>query len=200
MNKNIKKLIISKENELKKFFDNETLKMKKNSKLIFYSDLKIGQNVLIEGNVILGKKNEIHKDCFLKDVKTNNNNEIKMSSLIENTTIGNNNIIGPFAFLRGKTKIKNNCIIAAYVEITRSLINNKTLISHRAFIGDANIGDCSIIGAGVVFCNYNFSSMKQAKSFIGKNCKIGSNATIIAPITVKNDSIIPALTKFKKSN
>ena len=61
---------------------------------------------------------------------------------IDNQIIGNNNIIGPFAFLRGKTKIKNNCIIAAYVEITRSLINNKTIISHRAFIGDANIGDC----------------------------------------------------------
>ena len=123
-----------------------------------------------------------------------------MSSLIENTIIGNNNIIGPFAFLRGKTEIKDNCIIAAYVEITRSFINNKTLISHRAFIGDANIGYGSIIGAGVVFCNYNFSSMKQEKSVIGKNCKIGSNATIIAPIEVKNNSVIPALTKFKKSN
>jgi bifunctional UDP-N-acetylglucosamine pyrophosphorylase/glucosamine-1-phosphate N-acetyltransferase len=200
MNKNNQKFTITNENELKKIFDDKTLKMKKNSKITFYGDLKIGQNVLIEGNVILGKKNEIQKDCLLKNVQINNCNQIRMSSLIENTNIGNNNIIGPFAFLRNKTKIKNDCIIAAYVEITRSFINNKTLISHRAFVGDVNIGYGSIIGAGVVFCNYNFKSEKKEKSIVGKNCKIGSNSTIIAPIKIKNNSIIPALTKFKKSN
>ena len=59
MNKNNQKFTITNENELKKIFDDKTLKMKKNSKITFYGDLKIGQNVLIEGNVILGKKNEI---------------------------------------------------------------------------------------------------------------------------------------------
>ena len=93
MNKKVKKLIIKNENELQKFFNDYSLKMKKNSKLIFYDDLKIGQNVLIEGNVKLGKKNEIQKDCYLKNIKINNFNLIKMSSCIQNTNIDSSNII-----------------------------------------------------------------------------------------------------------
>tara|TARA_B100001093_G_C26733823_1_gene973492 strand:- start:564 stop:1160 length:597 start_codon:yes stop_codon:yes gene_type:complete len=197
MKKKNQKIIIKSENELQKFFNNETLMMKKNSKLVFYSDLKINYNVLFEGDVKLGKKNEIHKDCVLKDVKIDNNNLIKTSSLIENTYIGNNNIVGPFAFIRNNTKIKNNCIIGAYVEITRSLVYDKTLVSHRAFVGDAKIHSNTIVGAGAVFCNYNFKKKSKEKSIIGKNCKIGSNSTIIAPCNMMPNTIVPALTKFK---
>ena len=120
-----------------------------------------------------------------------------MSSFIQNTNIDNSNIIGPFAYLRDNTNIKSNCIVGAYVEVARSLIHNKTYISHRAFIGDAKIGENTIIGAGVVFCNFNFKAMKKEKIIIEKNCKIGSNSTIIAPCNMMPDTIIPALTKFK---
>lgn len=197
MNKKINKLIIKNEDELQKFFKDNSLKMKKSSKLIFYDDLKIGQNVLIEGNVKLGKKNEIQKDCYLKNIKINNFNLIKMSSCIQNTNIDSGNIIGPFAYLRDNSNIKNNCIVGAYVEIARSLINSKTYISHRAFVGDAKIHSNTIVGAGTVFCNYNFKKKSKEKSIIGKNCKIGSNSTIIAPCNMMPNTIIPALTKFK---
>lgn len=199
MNKKINKLIIKNENELQKFFNDNSLKMKKNSKLIFYDDLKIGQNILIEGSINLGKKNEIQKDCYLKNVKIKNFNLIKMSSFIQNTNIDNNNIIGPFAYLRDNTNIKSNCILGAYVEIARSLIHNKTYISHRAFIGDAKIGENTIIGAGVVFCNFNFKTMKKEKIIIEKKCKIGSNSTIIAPNKIKSKLIIPASSKIKSN-
>lgn len=198
MKKKYQKIVIKCESELQKFFNNKNLMMKKNSKLVFYSDLKIGCNILFEGNIKLGKKIEVQKDCILKNVKIDNNNLIKMSSLIENTYIGKNNIIGPFAYIRNNTKIKNNCIIGAYVEVTRSLIFDKTLISHRAFVGDAKIYCNTIIGAGTVFCNYNFKKKSKEKSIIGKNCKIGSNSTIIAPCNMVPNTIIPALTKFKE--
>ena len=198
MNINNQKITIKSENELQNFFNDKSLKMKKNSKLVFYSDLKIDYNILFEGNIKLGKKIEIQKDCTLKNVKIDSNNVIKMSSLIENTCIGKNNIVGPFAYIRNNTKIKNNCIIGAYVEITRSLIYDKTLVSHRAFVGDAKIYSNTIIGAGVVFCNYNFKKKSKQKSIIGKNCKIGSNSTIIAPCNMMPNTIIPALNKFKK--
>lgn len=147
----------------------------------------------------MGKKNEIQKDCYLKNVKIKNCNLIKISSFIENTNIDNDNIIGPFAYLRENTNIKRNCIVGAYVEIARSLINSKTYISHRAFIGDAKIGENTIVGAGVVFCNFNFKTMKKEKIIIEKNCKIGSNSTIIAPIKIKSKSIIPASSKVNAS-
>lgn len=198
MNKNNQKITIKNENELQKFFNDKSLRMKKKSKLVFNRDLKMGQNILIEGNVKIGKKNLIQKDCLIKDVKIGNNNLIKMSSLIENTNIANDNIIGPFAYLRDSSKIYNNCIIGAYVEIARSFIYNYTFISHRAFVGDAKIYSNTIIGAGTVFCNYNFKKKSKENSIVGKNCKIGSNSTIIAPCEIKANTIVPALTKFKK--
>lgn len=119
-----------------------------------------------------------------------------MSSIIENSKIKNNNIIGPFAYIRENTIIKNSCIIGAYVEITRSFIKNNNLISHRAFMGDAKFEIKNIIGAGTVFCNYNFKTNNKEKSSIGSNCKIGSNSTIVAPVKIKSFTIIPASTEF----
>lgn len=197
MNKKNKKFIIKNEKDLQELFNDESLRMKKNSRLIIYSDSKIGQNVLIEGDVKIGKKNEIYKDCYLKDVKINNSNKIKMSSFIQNSRIESNNIIGPFSYIRDNTIIGNDSIVGAYVEITRSFLKNKTYISHRAFIGDAKINENVIIGAGVVFCNFNFKTMKKEKIIIEKECKIGSNSTIIAPCKIRRKSIIPASSKIK---
>jgi bifunctional UDP-N-acetylglucosamine pyrophosphorylase/glucosamine-1-phosphate N-acetyltransferase len=192
-----KRNIIRSQKVLINYFKDSSLRMKKNTVISFQDNIKLGSNILFEGKIILGKNNKIHSNCILKNVILGDNNLIKMSSYIENTNIKNNNLIGPFAYLRDNTKINNNCIIAAYVEVTRSLINNKTFISHRAFIGDASIGHNTIIGAGVVFCNYNFKTNSKARSTVGKNCKIGSNSTIIAPAHIMPSTIIPAATKFK---
>lgn len=191
------KIIIKNQKELFNYFKDNTLRIKKNSKLTFLKPLSLSSNILFEGSIILGKNNKIGPNCILKNTKLGDKNIIKMSSLIENTKINDQNIIGPFAFLRENTMIKNKCIVGAYVEVTRSTIKDKTYISHRAFIGDAKIGSNTIIGAGTVFCNYNFKTNKKAKSIVGSNCKIGSNSTIIAPINLKSHTTIPASTKFK---
>lgn len=193
-----KKKTISNQNELFKFTKDHTIKIKNNSKISFIEPLSLDSNIIFEGKITLGKNNKIGPNCFLKNVKIGNNNLIKMSSLIENSSLNNKNIIGPYAFLRDTTKIDDSCIIGAYVEITRSNIKNKSMISHRAFIGDAKIGSNTIIGAGVVFCNYNFSSDKKSKSIIGSKCKIGSNSTLIAPLKLKSNSIVPASFKLKQ--
>ena len=192
-----KKIIIKNQKELFNYFKDNTLRLKKNSKLTFLNPLSLGYNIVFEGNIILGKNNKIATNCILKNTKLGDNNSVKMSSLIENSKINDKNFIGPFAYIRENTIIKNKCIVGAYVEITRSIIQDKTYISHRAFIGDAKIGSKTIIGAGTVFCNYNFKTNKKEKSIVGSNCKIGSNSTIIAPINLKSHSLIPASTKFK---
>ena len=193
-----KKIIINSEKMLIEYFQDTSLRMKKNSILSFRSSLKLGSNILFEGKINLGKHNIIGPNCLLNNIKIENNNLIKMSSFIENSKIDNQNIIGPFAYVRDKTKIKNQCIIGAYVEIARSSISNKCYSSHRAFIGDATIDKNTIIGAGTVFCNYNFTSKSKSITKIGKNCKIGSNVSIIAPAKIRANTIIPAHTKYKK--
>jgi bifunctional UDP-N-acetylglucosamine pyrophosphorylase/glucosamine-1-phosphate N-acetyltransferase len=193
----IRKIIITSQNALVNFFKDDTLRIKNNSKLIFFEDLKLSSYITFEGNIFLGKNNIIGPYSSLNNVKIGNNNIIKMSSLIENSKICDQNIIGPFAYIRENTKIKNRCIIGAYAEVTRSSIKNRCYASHRVFIGDATINVGTIIGAGTVFCNYNFNTNSKSKTKIGKNCKIGSNVSIIAPIKIKSNTVIPASTKYK---
>tara|TARA_A100001015_G_C14905841_1_gene678308 strand:- start:683 stop:1273 length:591 start_codon:yes stop_codon:yes gene_type:complete len=193
-----KKIIINSEKKLIEYFQDTSLRMKKNSILSFKSNLKLGPNILIEGKIDLGKNNIVGQNCLLNNTVIGNDNIIKMSSFIENSKINNQNIIGPFAYVRDRTKIKNKCIIGAYVEITRSYLDDKCYASHRAFIGDATINKNTIIGAGTVFCNYNFTTNSKSITKIGKNCKIGSNVSIIAPTKIRSNTIIPAHTKYKK--
>ena len=194
----LKKIIINSQKKLIDYFQDESLKMKKNSVLTFQNNTKLGSNILFIGKVNLGKNNSIGPNCLLNNINMGNDNVIKMSSLIENSKINNQNIVGPFAYIRDKTKIKNKCIIGAYVEVTRSFIKDRCYASHRAFIGDATIYENTIIGAGTVFCNYNFIINSKSITKIGKNCKIGSNVSIIAPVKIKANTLIPAHTKYKK--
>ena len=191
-----KQIIILSQKQLIDYFQDESLRMKKNSVISFQHKLKLGQNILFEGKIDLGKNNIIGPNCLLNNVYIGDNNVIKMSSLIENCIINNNNTIGPFAYIRDNTKIKNRCIIGAYAEVTRSSIKNRCYASHRVFIGDATIEEGTIIGAGTVFCNYNFATNSKSITQIGKNCKIGSNVTIIAPVKIRSNVLIPASTKY----
>lgn len=196
---NTRKVIITSQKSLINFFKDDSLRIKSNSKLIFFGNLKLSSYITFEGNIFLGKNNIIGSYSSLKNVKIGNNNVIKMSSLIEDSKIANQNIIGPFAYIRENTKIENRCIIGAYAEVTRSSIKNRCYASHRVFIGDATINEKTIIGAGTVFCNYNFNTNLKSKTKIGKNCKIGSNVSIIAPITIKPNTTISASIKYKKN-
>ena len=193
-----RKIIITNQNALINFFKDDSLRIKNNSKLIFFENLKLSSHITFEGNIVLGKNNIIGPYSSLNNVKIGNNNVIKMSSLIENSKICDQNIIGPFAYIRENTKIENKCIIGAYAEVTRSSIKNRCYASHRVFIGDALIDEGTIIGAGTVFCNYNFNTNSKSKTKIGKNCKIGSNVSIIAPINIKSNTVISASTKYIK--
>jgi bifunctional UDP-N-acetylglucosamine pyrophosphorylase/glucosamine-1-phosphate N-acetyltransferase len=195
-----KKIIISNQEQLQNFFKDDSLRMKKNSKITFLNPLLLDSNILFEGNNSFGRNNKIGPNCTLKNLKLGDNNLIKMTSLIESSKINNQNIIGPFAFIRENTDIKDQCIVGAYAEVTRSLIRKKSYISHRAFIGDATIGYNTVIGAGVNFCNYSFKTNSKVKFKVGSNCKIGANATVVGPINIKPHTIIPASTKFNKFN
>lgn len=189
------KIIIYNQKQLIKYFNDDTLRIEKKSKLIFNGNLKLGSNISFSGKVEFGKHNKVESNCRLRNSSFGNNIKIRMSSIVDQSKVDDDVIIGPFAFIRQLSHIGSKCIIGAYVEVTRSTINKKSYASHRTFIGDAKIGENVIIGAGVVFCNYNFKSLKKEKITVGKNCKIGSNSVIIAPKKIKANTLIPALSK-----
>tara|TARA_B100000287_G_scaffold202738_1_gene191449 strand:- start:2863 stop:3645 length:783 start_codon:yes stop_codon:yes gene_type:complete len=156
------------------------------STVYFSQDTKIGRDVTIHPNVIFGPK-----------VKISDGVEIKSFSHIENSTIKKFSIVGPFVRLRDKTVINDRAKIGNFVEIKKSDIKNDVKISHLSYIGDTLIEKNTNIGAGTITCNYD--GLKKNKTFIGENCFIGSNTSLIAPIKIKRDSIIGAGTVIDKN-
>ena len=143
------------------------------------SDTSFGKNVTIEPYVVFGPK-----------VKVGDNSHIKSFSYIEGTKIEKNVSVGPYARLREGTVLKNNSKIGNFVETKKSNINQYSKVNHLSYIGDASIGKNSNIGAGTITCNYD--GVKKSKTKISDNVFIGSNSSLVAPVSIEKNSLVGA--------
>ena len=158
--------------------------------IFFSEDTKIGKNVMINPYVVLGKK-----------VKIGNNVTINSFSHIEDCKIGNKVEVGPYARLRPGTVLEEGSKIGNFVEVKKSIIGKKSKINHLSYIGDSEIGKDVNVGAGTITCNYD--GVKKSKTKIKDNVFIGSNSSLVAPITLEKNSIVGAgsvITKKVKKN
>ena len=154
---------------------------------IFFShDTKIGKNVTIEPYVVIGKK-----------VKIGNNVIIKSFSHLESCKIENKVEIGPYARIRPNTILKEGSKIGNFVEVKKSTIGKKSKVNHLSYIGDSEIGKSVNIGAGTITCNYD--GVKKSKTKIKDNVFVGSNSSLVAPLTIEKESIIGAGSVITKS-
>ncbi len=147
--------------------------------IYFSKDTKIGKNVIIEPYVVIGSK-----------VKIGNNVTIKSFSHLENCKIENKVDIGPYARIRPGTILKEGSKIGNFVEIKKSTLGKKSKVNHLTYIGDTSIGKSVNIGAGTITCNYD--GKKKYKTKIKDNVFIGSNTSLVAPITLAENSIVGA--------
>ena len=164
--------------------------MKTNTcKLDIDKTAQIYPNVILLGRVKIGKNTVVFPGSVIADSTIGDNCQIK-SSYIENSTIRNGISIGPFAHIRPNSIINNNCKIGNFVEVKNSILGENTKASHLTYIGDATIGKNCNIGCGAIFVNYN--GREKQKNIVGDNCFIGSNANIIAPVNLANNTYICA--------
>ncbi len=147
--------------------------------VFFSADTKVGKNVIIEPYVVLGK-----------NVKIGNNVIIKSFSHLESCKIENKVELGPYARIRPNTVIKEGSRIGNFVEIKKSIIGKKSKVNHLSYVGDSEIGKSVNIGAGTITCNYD--GIKKSKTKIKDNVFVGSNSSLVAPITIDKQSIIGA--------
>ena len=145
----------------------------------FSKDTKIGKNVTIEPYVVLGEK-----------VKIQNNSKIKSFSHLENVKIETNVIVGPFARLRPGTILKSGSRIGNFVEVKKSILGKNSKVNHLSYIGDANIGQLVNIGAGTITCNYDGKNKNKTK--IKNKVFVGSNSSLVAPVTLNESSVVGA--------
>ena len=167
------------QNNLRNKFLKLGVKMIGSETIFFSKDTKIGKNVIIEPYVVFGPK-----------VKIGNNVTIKSFSHLENCKVENRVDIGPYARIRPGSILKEGSKVGNFVEIKKSILGKKSKANHLSYIGDSSIGESVNIGAGTITCNYD--GFKKSKTKIKNNVLIGSNSSLVAPLTIEEDSVIGA--------
>ena len=147
--------------------------------IFFSNDTQIGKNVIIEPYVVIGSK-----------VKIGNNVVIKSFSHLESCQIENKVEIGPYARIRPNTILKEGSKVGNFVEVKKSVIGKKSKVNHLTYIGDSKIGKSVNVGAGTITCNYD--GKKKYVTNIKDKVFIGSNSSLVAPITLGEGSTIGA--------
>ena len=170
---------INLQENLRKKFIKQGVKMIAPETVYFSKDTKLGKNVMIEPYVVFGKK-----------VKIQNNVKILSFTHLENVRVESNVSIGPFARVRPGTVLKKGSKVGNFVEIKKSVVGNRSKVNHLSYIGDSHLGNDVNIGAGTITCNYD--GIKKNKTKIKDKVFIGSNSSLVAPVTIENESIVGA--------
>ncbi|WP_020169504.1 DapH/DapD/GlmU-related protein [Candidatus Pelagibacter communis] len=176
--------------KLRNFFIKSGVKMIGSETIFFSKDTKIGKNVTINPYVVIGPK-----------VKIGNNVTINSFSHLEDCKIKNKVEVGPYARIRPGTILEEGSKIGNFVEVKKSTVGKKSKINHLSYIGDSELGKGVNVGAGTITCNYD--GVKKSKTKIRDNVFIGSNSSLVAPITLEKNSIVGAgsvITKKVKKN
>ncbi len=156
---------------------------------IIGKDAKISDNVCILGKSVIGDGCEISPNSVIKDSYLGEGCII-VASHIEDSSLGKGCTVGPFAHIRTNSKLGEKCRVGNFVEIKNSQIGNNSKMAHLAYVGDAIVGNNCNIGCGVVFCNYDGEKKQQSK--LGDNVFVGSNANLVAPVSIADNAYIAA--------
>ncbi len=154
------------------------------------SDCVIDVNVIFEGHVELGNNVEIGANTIICDTKIGDDTKILPFSHIVESEIGSKCLIGPYARLREGSVILDGARIGNFVETKKTSLGRDSKANHFTYLGDAEVGDEVNIGAGTITCNYDGKDKHKTK--IGDNSFIGTNSSLVAPVTIGKNAYVGA--------
>lgn len=154
------------------------------------SDVMIDVNVIFEGKVVLGNGVSIGANCILKDVVIGANTEIKPNTMLESSTIGADCSVGPYARIRPDSVLADDSHVGNFVELKKTVLGQGSKANHLTYLGDSVIGSKVNVGAGTITCNYDGANKFQTT--IEDGVFVGSNSSLVAPITLGKNSTVGA--------
>jgi bifunctional UDP-N-acetylglucosamine pyrophosphorylase / glucosamine-1-phosphate N-acetyltransferase len=157
--------------------------------VVIERDTIIYPNNVIEGETIIKEGTILYPNSRIADSIIGENVTIQ-SSVILNAKVGNNSTVGPFAYIRPESVIGSHARIGDFVEIKKSVIGDRTKVSHLTYIGDAEVGSGCNFGCGTVVVNYD--GKNKYKTIIGDNSFIGCNTNLVSPVHVESNTYIAA--------
>lgn len=159
-------------------------------------DVEVGAGTVLEPFVQLLGATRIGANCrvrsftVIEDCQLADDVLIRQSCVLEASTIATGAKIGPFAHLRPSCEIGEQVHIGNFVEVKKSKLHQGVKAGHLAYLGDAEIGSGTNIGAGVITCNYD--GTHKNRTVIGENAFIGSDSTLVAPVSVGTGAYVGA--------
>lgn len=157
------------------------------------ADVQIGNDTIILPGCMLKNGSKIGIGCeigpqtSIDNSVVGNYTNVKKSEMID-AKVGDNTNVGPYAYLRPKADIGNDCKIGDFVEVKNAIFGDGSKASHLSYIGDAEIGKNVNIGCGVVFVNYD--GKNKFRSIVKDKAFVGSNSNLVAPVVIQEDAFI----------
>lgn len=153
-------------------------------------DVLIDINVILEGRVVIEDDVEIGPNCVIKNSTLRKGVVIKANSHIDGAVLGEGSDAGPFARLRPGSVLDARAHVGNFVELKNAHLGEGAKAGHLAYLGDAEIGARSNIGAGTITCNYDGAN--KFKTVLGEDVFIGSNNSLVAPVDIRNGATTAA--------
>jgi bifunctional UDP-N-acetylglucosamine pyrophosphorylase/glucosamine-1-phosphate N-acetyltransferase len=158
-------------------------------------DTVIGPNTHLKGKTTVGARCHIDGSAYIENCTIGDGVHVEFSCVLRDSELGRQTVVGPFAHLRGGTVLAPRAEIGNFVEVKKSFIGEHTKAKHLAYLGDAEIGREANIGAGTITCNYD--GFNKYKTTIGDRVQVGSDTTLVAPITIHDDVYIATATTVR---
>lgn len=150
----------------------------------------IGAGTRLKGRTVIGAGARIDGNSLILDSTLGERVHVKLSCVIAESELGSGIEVGPFAHLRPGTKLADEVRIGNFVETKKAVVGVGSKVNHLSYIGDANVGAGTNIGAGVITCNYD--GVHKHQTTIGEGCFVGTNSSLVAPVTIGDGAFIGA--------
>jgi bifunctional UDP-N-acetylglucosamine pyrophosphorylase / glucosamine-1-phosphate N-acetyltransferase len=153
-------------------------------------DTVVHPQVVIEGGSTIGTDCVIQMGCHIAGSHIGNGVVFKPYCILTESVVDDGAILGPFCHLRPKSHVGAQAHVGNFVELKKTRLGRGAKANHLAYLGDATIGDRANIGAGTITCNYD--GFKKHETRVGDGAFVGTNSSLVAPITIGDGAYIGA--------
>lgn len=164
--------------------------------VVLCEDTTVEPFATLLGRTVVGQGTVIGQGCVVRNSVFGKNVVVKPYCVIESASVGDGCVVGPFARLREGTDLAEGVHVGNFVETKKAKLHRGVKANHLTYLGDAEIGPGTNVGAGVITCNYD--GFAKHRTTIGRDVFVGSDAQLVAPVTVGDGAIIGAGTTVTK--
>ncbi len=165
--------------------------------VVIESDSFIGAGTRLKGSTKIGTGVRLDGDSLIENSAIGQGSHLRLGCYVQDASIAASCVIGPFAHIRPGSELRDGVKIGNFVETKKALLHDGVKVNHLSYVGDAEVGARSNLGAGTITCNYD--GVNKHKTTIGKDCFVGSNSALVAPVTLGDEAYVGAGSTITKN-